>query len=205
MSAHLVTLRNTEFSLYSNGETTGRNKTENTAYPSTCQEPRVPCSLPVSDSSGRIGQGGPGHAHWSPVRTVTRQRATQAGVHRQAGDAWTVFKQTTRMFCKDFLWPCSQELSLPFLPFLFLPLGPPLPSLSPSLLSPRLPSPGATLPFILTPTQLPTITYHIHAHLTSACVCNTHMLTLHTTHRDMHTCLTSWLASSGQKVLFPAA
>lgn len=108
------------------------------------------------------------------MRTVTRQRATQAGVHRQAGDAWTVFKQTTGMFCEDFLWPCSQELSFPFLPFLFPPLGPPLPSLSPSLLSPCLPSPGATLPFILTPTQLPTITYHhVHAHLTSTCVCYT--------------------------------
>lgn len=155
-------------------------------YPSTCQEPRVPCSLPVSDSSGQTGQGRLGQAHWRPVEPVIRQRATQASVHRQAGDAWTVFKQTTRMFCEDFLWPCSQELSPPFLPFLFPRLGPPLPSLSPSLLSPRLPSHGATLPFILHPqTSQPshiTSMFTLHPH-----VCATHTCSqAHYTQRQAH-------------------
>lgn len=43
------------------------------------------------------------------------------------------------------------------------------------------------------------------SHTTSTCCVQHTHAHKHTTHRDMHTCLTSWLASSCQEVLFPAA
>lgn len=116
------------------------------------------------------------------MEPAVRQKATQGDAHRkEQGKLGRVFYQTTRKFCEDSGWPCSQELSLSC--FLCLPLPP----LSPFFLSPCLPSHRATLPYVLTP---PTPPNHHTTH-----VCMQHTQT-HT-----HTCLRSWLASSWQKAL----
>lgn len=116
----------------------------------------------------------------------------QVSIERGTGDAWAVFCQTTRMFCEDLLWPCSQELS----PLFFsLCLGLHYPLLSPPFLSPCQPSHRATLPFISHPhTSQPSHTAHTltsHPHAT----CDTHTFTLHTQTRT-RALLVGWPASS---------